>query len=112
MKRTCPADSKISAPGLRKRRQRRRLRRRQLQPQRRDLDVHAHLLFHRKALPPKPAQSNIIMQTQMLIAAQINRINEERLAAGKSVLGFLNPAMYANPGMFNDITNGSNPNCK
>ena len=48
----------------------------------------------------------------MLMNCKINRINEERIAAGKSVLGFLNPAMYANPGMFNDITNGTNPDCK
>ncbi|KAL9088620.1 MAG: hypothetical protein Q9165_006140 [Trypethelium subeluteriae] len=44
-------------------------------------------------------------------AAIINRINEARLAAGKSLLGFLNPALYANPAMLNDIVNGSNPGC-
>ena len=48
----------------------------------------------------------------MLTCCKINRINEERIAAGKSVLGFLNPAMYANPSMFNDITNGTNPDCE
>ncbi|KAH7321462.1 putative protease S8 tripeptidyl peptidase I, partial [Rhexocercosporidium sp. MPI-PUGE-AT-0058] len=46
-----------------------------------------------------------------IFAALINRINEQRLNAGKSVLGFLNPALYANPGMLNDITNGTNPGC-
>lgn len=35
---------------------------------------------------------------------QINRINEERIAAGKSVLGFLNPTLYAHPEILNDIT--------
>ncbi|GAB7357186.1 hypothetical protein MBLNU459_g8174t2 [Dothideomycetes sp. NU459] len=46
-----------------------------------------------------------------IFASVINRINEERLNAGKSSLGFLNPALYANPSMLNDITNGSNPGC-
>ena len=46
-----------------------------------------------------------------LFAAVINRINEERLAANKSSLGFLNPAMYKNPSMFRDIVNGTNPGC-
>lgn len=41
-----------------------------------------------------------------IFAAIINRINEERLNAGKKVLGFLNPSLYANPSMLNDITNG------
>ncbi|KAF3769696.1 subtilisin-like protein [Cryphonectria parasitica EP155] len=44
-------------------------------------------------------------------AAVLTRINEERLAAGKSTLGFINPTLYAHPEVFFDITNGSNPNC-
>lgn len=46
-----------------------------------------------------------------IFAAIISRINNERIAVGKSRLGFLNPTMYANPGMFNDIVGGSNPGC-
>ena len=46
-----------------------------------------------------------------IFAALINRINEERLNANKSSLGFLNPAMYKNPSMFRDIVNGTNPGC-
>jgi tripeptidyl-peptidase I len=46
-----------------------------------------------------------------VFAAIINRINEERLNANKSSLGFLNPAMYKNPSMFRDIVNGTNPGC-
>ncbi|CZT06100.1 related to serine protease [Rhynchosporium graminicola] len=46
-----------------------------------------------------------------IFASLINRINEKRLNAGKSVLGFLNPALYANPSMLNDIRNGTNPGC-
>jgi tripeptidyl-peptidase-1 len=39
------------------------------------------------------------------------QINEERLAIGKSPVGFINPVLYENPWVLNDITNGSNPNC-
>lgn len=46
-----------------------------------------------------------------LFGALINLINEDRLNAGKKPIGFLNPIMYKNPGMFNDITEGSNPGC-
>ena len=41
-----------------------------------------------------------------LVAAIFTRINEERIAAGKSSIGFANPTLYANPQMFNDITVG------
>jgi tripeptidyl-peptidase-1 len=43
--------------------------------------------------------------------ADTGQINEERLAIGKSPVGFINPVLYANPSVLNDITNGSNPNC-
>ncbi|KAF5352141.1 hypothetical protein D9758_009245 [Tetrapyrgos nigripes] len=38
-------------------------------------------------------------------------INDRLIAAGKPVLGFLNPFLYANPQAFFDITSGSNPGC-
>jgi len=46
-----------------------------------------------------------------VFAAVINRINEERIAVGKSSVGFVNPTLYANPGAFNDITVGNNSGC-
>ncbi|TGO60885.1 hypothetical protein BOTNAR_0138g00120 [Botryotinia narcissicola] len=46
-----------------------------------------------------------------IFSSVINLINEERLAVGKSTVGFINPVLYANPHVLNDITNGSNPNC-
>ncbi|CAE7195937.1 hypothetical protein P3342_009989 [Pyrenophora teres f. teres] len=46
-----------------------------------------------------------------LFASIINLLNEERLEAGKKPVGFLNPLMYKNPGMFNDVTEGGNPGC-
>jgi tripeptidyl-peptidase-1 len=46
-----------------------------------------------------------------VFASMVNLINEQRLAAGKSTVGFLNPLLYAHPEAFNDITVGSNPGC-
>ena len=37
----------------------------------------------------------------------IARLNEERINAGKGPIGFLNPSLYANPSMLNDITTGT-----
>ncbi|KAK4502733.1 hypothetical protein PRZ48_006159 [Zasmidium cellare] len=41
----------------------------------------------------------------------ITLINEERTAAGKGPVGFVNPVLYQHPEVLHDITNGSNPNC-
>ena len=38
-------------------------------------------------------------------------INEQRLAAKKSPVGFMKPALYANQQVLNDITNGGNQGC-
>jgi tripeptidyl-peptidase-1 len=38
-------------------------------------------------------------------------INEQRVSAGKSAVGFINPTLYANPSAFNDITSGGNQGC-
>lgn len=46
-----------------------------------------------------------------VFAAILTRINDERLKAGKSTVGFVNPTLYANPGAFHDITTGNNPGC-
>ncbi|OKL57999.1 Aorsin [Talaromyces atroroseus] len=47
-----------------------------------------------------------------VFASIINRIIEERIAAGKpGPVGFLNPILYKNPVAFNDITNGTNSGC-
>ncbi|KAJ3546551.1 hypothetical protein NM688_g5505 [Phlebia brevispora] len=46
-----------------------------------------------------------------IFASMIALINAERLAAGKTVLGWLNGFLYANPGAFVDIVSGSNPGC-
>ena len=41
----------------------------------------------------------------------VTLVNEQRIAAGKGPVGFLNPTLYANPGVFNDITEGYNLGC-
>ncbi|KIK61997.1 hypothetical protein GYMLUDRAFT_42427 [Collybiopsis luxurians FD-317 M1] len=44
-------------------------------------------------------------------ASIIAYLNDFKLATNGSTLGFLNPLLYANPGVFNDIISGSNPGC-
>ncbi|KAH9856376.1 subtilisin-like protein [Lenzites betulinus] len=46
-------------------------------------------------------------------AAILSAVNDARLALGKRPVGWINPAIYSSTfkGAFNDITNGSNPNC-
>jgi tripeptidyl-peptidase I len=44
-----------------------------------------------------------------IVASLFSLINEERIAAGKGPVGFVNPVLYANPGAMNDIVTGSNP---
>jgi tripeptidyl-peptidase-1 len=46
-----------------------------------------------------------------IFASIINHIIDERIAAGKGPLGFLNPTLYSNPQILNDITNGTNSGC-
>ncbi|MCJ1462898.1 hypothetical protein MMC07_001502 [Pseudocyphellaria aurata] len=46
-----------------------------------------------------------------VVGAIFTLINEARLNAGKSSIGFVNPVLYANSGDFNDITSGNNPGC-
>lgn len=43
--------------------------------------------------------------------AIITRVNENRLAAGKAPVGFINPTLYAHPEVFYDVVTGSNPGC-
>lgn len=43
-----------------------------------------------------------------VVASIFAIINNERLAAGKSAMGWLNPFIYENPDAFNDVTSGTN----
>ncbi|KAJ7750962.1 family S53 protease-like protein [Mycena maculata] len=44
-------------------------------------------------------------------ASVIGLVNDRLIAAGKPPLGFLNPFLYANPAIFNDVTLGHNTGC-
>lgn len=46
-----------------------------------------------------------------VVAGIFANINNERLAAGKAPMGWLNPFVYANPQCFNDVNDGSKNNC-
>lgn len=46
-----------------------------------------------------------------VFASMLTLINEKRLQAGKSPVGFVNPVLYANPGVLNDIRHGRKPGC-
>lgn len=46
-----------------------------------------------------------------IFASVIALLNDRLFSAGKSQLGFLNPLLYANPGVLHDISSGSNPGC-
>jgi len=43
-----------------------------------------------------------------VFGGMVSLVNARRKAAGKSTVGFVNPAMYQNPSAFNDITQGDN----
>jgi len=44
-------------------------------------------------------------------AGVVTLLNDARLALNKKPLGYLNPMLYQNPSVFNDITSGNNPGC-
>ncbi|KAB5560031.1 Pro-kumamolisin [Coniochaeta sp. 2T2.1] len=46
-----------------------------------------------------------------VFASLVSLINERRLAAGKGSVGFINPVLYENAQVLNDVTNGNNPGC-
>jgi tripeptidyl-peptidase-1 len=45
------------------------------------------------------------------VGSIISLINEQRIKAKKSAVGFINPVLYANPTALNDITSGGNAGC-
>ncbi|MCJ1325415.1 hypothetical protein MMC10_002078 [Thelotrema lepadinum] len=47
-----------------------------------------------------------------VFATVIHRINNERMAAGKGPVGFINPVLYANPQVLNDVVEGRNVGCE
>lgn len=45
------------------------------------------------------------------VGGVIGLLNNFRIAAGKTPLGFLNPFIYENGNLFTDVTSGNNPGC-
>jgi len=60
----------------------------------------------------KPEKIGGTSASSPTFAAFVSLLNDARIAASKSPLGFLNPTLYSSgiPG-FNDITVGNNPGC-
>jgi tripeptidyl-peptidase-1 len=46
-----------------------------------------------------------------VLGSILTLINQERLRANKSSIGFINPTAYAHPEVFNDVTFGNNGGC-
>ena len=46
-----------------------------------------------------------------VVGSILTLINEARFIAGKGSIGFINPTLYANPGLLFDITSGGNQGC-
>lgn len=46
-----------------------------------------------------------------VVGSILTLINQERMFIGKGPIGFINPTLYANPKILNDITMGDNPGC-
>ncbi|KAJ5924991.1 hypothetical protein N7454_007630 [Penicillium verhagenii] len=70
--------------------------------------VGDNVIIYNKGLPTSIGGTSA---SAPVFASILTRINEERLAAGKSTLGFVNPTLYANPDAFFDITSGNNSGC-
>lgn len=46
-----------------------------------------------------------------MFASIITLINSERLHAGKGSVGFINPVLYSNPDILNDVVTDANQEC-
>jgi tripeptidyl-peptidase I len=67
-----------------------------------------NILFFSKGIPKRQGGSSA---SAPVFASILTRINNERLKAGKSTVGFVNPTLYKYPYVLHDITVGSNPGC-
>ncbi|KAF7973164.1 hypothetical protein HWV62_15843 [Athelia sp. TMB] len=74
-------------------------------------DVAAQALFVKTFNEEKVQLINGTSCSTPIFASTLALINDQLIAKGKSVLGFINPLLYAHPEALNDITTGSNPGC-
>ncbi|KAJ5273032.1 hypothetical protein N7478_008157 [Penicillium angulare] len=70
--------------------------------------VGDNVVIYNKGLPTSIGGTSA---SAPVFAAILTLINEERLAAGRSTVGFVNPTLYENPDAFFDITKGNNSGC-
>lgn len=70
--------------------------------------VGDNVIIYNKGLPTSIGGTSA---SAPVFASILTRINEERLAAGKSTVGFVNPLLYKNPGAFFDVISGNNSGC-
>ncbi|KAJ8469460.1 hypothetical protein ONZ51_g8987 [Trametes cubensis] len=61
----------------------------------------------------KPGTTGGTSASAPMFAAMIAAVNDARIAAGKSPVGWINPALYSSTfaNIFNDVTEGDNPGC-
>ena len=59
----------------------------------------------------EPMQGSGTSAAAPTFASIIYRINAERIAVGKSPVGFINPVLYQNPQILNDVVKGASTGC-
>lgn len=74
-------------------------------------DISANGAKHTVIVNGKSILSHGTSLAVPVIASIFTLINEARINAGKSSVGFVNPVLYAHPEALNDITSGNNPGC-
>ncbi|QRW08825.1 hypothetical protein RhiLY_07824 [Ceratobasidium sp. AG-Ba] len=73
------------------------------------LGTRPKLLGYPKRYSPEYKRTSASSPT---FAGVIALVNDYRMSNGKRPLGFLNPWLYSNSAMLNDITIGNNPGCE
>jgi tripeptidyl-peptidase-1 len=74
-------------------------------------DVAANAAAHVTAVTGKLLKVYGTSGAAPVFASMVAMINDARLSAGKPTVGFINPVLYANPQVMNDIVVGSNYDC-
>ncbi|KAF7587093.1 hypothetical protein BBP40_007732 [Aspergillus hancockii] len=74
-------------------------------------DVAANAAAHVTAVNGKFLKVYGTSASAPVFASIIAMINDARLNAGKQTVGFVNPVLYANPHVLNDVVNGTNYDC-
>lgn len=65
----------------------------------------------KKKLTPSRVPTVGTSASSPTLGALFTLLNQARLNAGKTPIGFVNPALYANPAALNDVVRGGNQGC-